>query len=81
MKDGDAAIPVELLLNNELGNGNMHFVQMTCHGNFEVGTSYHTSDKANGLQFDVLYSSHAAAHAMTGRFSHHSSCTELHDDS
>jgi mannosyl-oligosaccharide glucosidase len=48
MKDRDAAIPVELMLKNELGNGNMHFVQMTCHGKFEVGTSDHISDKANG---------------------------------
>jgi mannosyl-oligosaccharide glucosidase len=29
--------PMDLMLHNEVGNGNMHFVQMTCHGKFEVG--------------------------------------------
>jgi mannosyl-oligosaccharide glucosidase len=67
MKDRDAAIPVELMLKNELSNGNMHFVQMTCHGKFEVSTFDHAGDNANKSQFDVLYSSHAAARAMTGR--------------
>jgi mannosyl-oligosaccharide glucosidase len=67
MKDRDAAIPVELMLKNELSNGNIHFVQMTCHGKFEVSTSDHAGENANTSQFDVLYSSHAAARAMTGR--------------
>ncbi|KAF1921735.1 glycoside hydrolase [Ampelomyces quisqualis] len=49
-KDRKEDTPMDLVLHNKLGNGNMHFVQMTCHGKFE---------------FDVLYSSHAAARAMT----------------
>jgi mannosyl-oligosaccharide glucosidase len=79
MEDRDVAIPVELMLKNELGNGNMHFVQMTCHGKFEVSTFNHTCDTANGSQFDVLYSNHATAHAMTGRDFHHCAITALHD--
>jgi mannosyl-oligosaccharide glucosidase len=67
MKDRDASIPVELMLKNELSNGNMHFVQMTCHGKFEVSMLDHAGDYANKPQFDVLYSSHAAARAMTGK--------------
>jgi mannosyl-oligosaccharide glucosidase len=81
MKDPGAVIPVELMLENELGNGNMHFVQMTCHGKFEVSTSDNVGDEANKLQFDVLYSSHAAARAMTGKFICHCILTGPHNDS
>ncbi|KAF2127328.1 glycoside hydrolase family 63 protein [Dothidotthia symphoricarpi CBS 119687] len=41
---------IDLVLHNEPGAGNMHFVQMICDGNFE---------------FDVLYSSRAATRSMT----------------
>jgi mannosyl-oligosaccharide glucosidase len=38
-KDKPDNTPMDLMLKNELGNGNMHFVQMTCHGKFEVSKS------------------------------------------
>ncbi|KAH4928180.1 hypothetical protein HBI26_202840 [Parastagonospora nodorum] len=50
MKDKKEDAAMDPMLHNEIGNGNMHFVQMNCHGKFE---------------FDVLYSNHAAARAMT----------------
>ncbi|KAH7084906.1 glycoside hydrolase [Paraphoma chrysanthemicola] len=50
IKDHKDSTPMDTMLNNEPGPGNMHFMQMTCHGKF---------------QFDVLYSSHAAPRAMT----------------
>jgi mannosyl-oligosaccharide glucosidase len=37
-KDKGEGKPMDLMLHNEMGNGNMHFVQMTCHGKFEVST-------------------------------------------
>ncbi|KAH7401557.1 glycoside hydrolase [Pyrenochaeta sp. MPI-SDFR-AT-0127] len=49
-KDQTEAGSIDLVLRNEPGSGNMHFVQMICHGRFE---------------FDVLYSSHTATRAMT----------------
>jgi hypothetical protein len=29
---------MDLMLHNEIGSGNMHLVQMTCHGKFEVSS-------------------------------------------
>ncbi|KAF1937561.1 glycoside hydrolase [Clathrospora elynae] len=49
-KDRTEAGPIDLVLRNAPSNGNLHLVQMICHGEF---------------QFDVLYSSHTATRAMT----------------
>jgi mannosyl-oligosaccharide glucosidase len=35
-KDRPENTPMDLMLHNEIGSGNMHLVQMTCHGKFEV---------------------------------------------
>lgn len=40
-KDKGENKPMDLMLHNEMGNGNMHFVQMTCHGKFEVSVAEH----------------------------------------
>jgi hypothetical protein len=44
--------------------------------NLRLGQRNDAACEANRLQFDVLYSSHAAARAMTGEYSRNSSyCT------
>ncbi|KAF2846269.1 glycoside hydrolase family 63 protein [Plenodomus tracheiphilus IPT5] len=50
MIEGTEAGSVDLVLRNDPGIGNIHMVQLVCHGTFE---------------FDVLYSSRAEARAMT----------------
>jgi mannosyl-oligosaccharide glucosidase len=35
-KDRPENTPMDLMLHNGIGSGNMHMVQMTCHGKFEV---------------------------------------------
>lgn len=38
-KDRTEAGPIDLVLRNAPGAGNMHFLQMICHGKFEVRMS------------------------------------------
>lgn len=41
MQDKKEGIPMDLMLHNELGAGNMHFVEIICHGKFEVSPPPH----------------------------------------
>jgi mannosyl-oligosaccharide glucosidase len=67
-KDKKDGTPANLVLHNELGAGNMHFVQQTCHGKFEVRRPKNAWGETNVPQFDVMYSDHAASRAMTGTY-------------
>ncbi len=70
MKDQTEAISPTPVLHSAPGSGNIHFVQLTCSGKFEVSLVMQSENETEQKQLDILYSSRTASHAMTCKLLH-----------